>query len=85
MAKGKALGLVLGIVALAILGTMFIANLGEMRSDYSENTTFAQTGERAFGLFNMLTSFIVPLALIVVVVIIFLFIKWAFSQVGGNY
>jgi len=84
MAKGKILSLVMVFLVLTILSVMFIANLGDMRGDYGENTTFADTGEKAFSLFDMLSAFIIPLAIIMGVLLVIFAIKWAFSQAGGG-
>jgi len=85
MVKGKILSLVLIFLVLSIISVMLVANVSDMNSDYAENSTFAETGERSFRMVNMLSVFIIPLAIILSVLFIFIVIKWAFSQAGVHY
>ena len=85
MVKGKILSLVLVFLVLTIVSVMLIANVSNMNSDYAENSTFAETGERSFRMVNMLSVFIIPLAIILSMLFVFLIIKWAFSQAGVHY
>jgi len=85
MAKQNMIAVVMMFVALTVVSVMFIANMGDMGTEYSENSTYAQTQARASGLFGTAPIFIIPLAIIIAVVLIFITIKWAFSQGKGYY